>query len=55
VNLLEFLFLFTATIFFTLEVGRHLFAIYMARAINKHEMECIDCQEQELIREIRKK
>jgi hypothetical protein len=54
-SLIEFSFLFTGTVFFILESGRHLFTIYMAREISKHEMECEECQEQERIREIRRK
>jgi hypothetical protein len=53
--MIEFLFLFTGTIFFTLESGRHLFTIYMAREISRHEKFCEDCNEQQVINEIRKK
>jgi hypothetical protein len=49
------LFFILGTIWFGLEIGRHLFTIYMAVQIDRHDRNCIDCQEQEIIREIRNK
>lgn len=49
------IFLLTGAIYYTLEIGRHLFTIYIAIQMNRHDKYCEDYEEQELIREIRNK
>jgi hypothetical protein len=49
------IFLTTGAIYYTLEIGRHIFTIYIAWQMNQHDKYCEDCEEQALINEIRNK